>query len=431
MQTESATPSSTDACPAGCAVVLAGGGARGAYEAGVMRYVLDELPRRAGLSRVGFRIFAGTSVGALHACFLAALADDPRQSVRWLCDYWRSVRMASIVRFGPRELLGSSRLLMGAQLNAGADWLSGRSRPAAVGHRPIAGLFDTTPLYDDMRRLIPWDRLQSNLSRGQVRGVALCATEVCSGRPTVFHQGAPDVSYAAPQDASAVPVGVHLDVDHAMASAAIPFVFPAVQVRSTCFVDGGLRRNTPIGPAIRFGADRILVVALQRDSRLFAREARVGCRSNPYPGALFLLGRLIRALLDESLEDEVRRLELINQVLRGGEELCGPDFVDDFNRRAHAHGQRPLRPVQICIVRPSLSLHALARECLAEAPDELRLPGASGRVLQRALTSSAFQESELLSFVMFTPTFVQRLLELGYRDAEREHDRLLAFFQAP
>jgi len=410
--------------------VLAGGGARGAYEAGALRYILEELPRRAGLPGLGFGIFAGTSVGALHACFLAANADDPARSARWLWDYWRSVRMDRIVRFGARELVGASRLLVGAELNAGVEWLRGPARATTRGHRPIAGLFDTTPLYDDMRRLIPWTRLQGNLSAGRVRGVALCATEVCSGRPTVFHQAAPGARYAAPLDASAVPIAAQLDVTHAMASAAIPFVFPAVQVRSTCYVDGGLRRNTPIGPAIRFGADRILVIALQRDPELFAREARVGCRTNPYPGALFLLGRLIRALLDESIEDEVRRLELINQVLAGGQRLHGPGFVDDFNREADERGERPLRPVRVCLVRPSQSLHAVALECLADAPAELRLPGPPGKVLQRLMMSSAFAESELLSFVMFTPTYVGRLLELGYQDAEREHDRLVEFFRS-
>ncbi len=408
------------------ALVLAGGGARGAYEAGVLAFVLGELRRRSRRSP-SFDLFAGTSVGGLHCCFLAARAKAPEQGAQELLDYWHSLEIGRVLRFGPSELLNIGRLFLGPRFGLEGLWPP-RRREAPQHHAPVAGIFDVSPLRHDMARLVPWEELDHNLNAGVVQGVALCATEVCSGKATVFHQLAPGGRFRSPTCSSTLALPVRLRVEHAMASAAMPFVFPAEQVDGVCYVDGGLRRNTPLGPSLRMGAERVLVVSLQQAPEHELRRARLGCRSNPYPGALFLLGRLVGALMNEALEDEIRRTETLSQVLESGAATAGPQCLTELNDARRAAGQQDLRAVETLLLRPSRSLEELALECAEAAPDELRLPGATGQALRRLLQSRAFLDSDLLGFVLFTPTYIRRLIELGYSDAEARSDELAAFF---
>jgi len=410
------------------AAVLSGGGALGAYEAGVLEYALDTLSQDRALSRVPrFDILSGTSVGALNASYLAAAAREPARAGRALGAFWRSLTFNEVLRFGGNELGSAVRLLLGAKPGRQHHHRCAR-RLRAVPHEPVAGLFDTTPLRRVMSAFVPWNSLADNLAQSAVQGIALCATEICTGQSVIFYQTAPSTKYRPGTDPTKVARRVSIGPEHAMASASIPFLFPAVQIEGVCYTDGALRQNTPLNPALRMGADRVLVVSVSQTPEVASGVARLGCRRNPFPGALFLLGKTVSILLSQSLDYELRRVEMYNRLLSGGAQIYGEGFAEQVNAIMGSLRNASYRTIQTCHVRPSQSIHELALDALERAPNEVEIPGLPGKVISRFLRSSVFAESELLETLMFTPTFVRSLVELGYRDAQAQHDELVALF---
>lgn len=409
------------------ALVLAGGGALGAYEAGALRYILDTLPRELGRP-VRFNLFAGTSVGALNCSILAAHAEDLPRAARSLADFWKTITFDKIVRFGGSELTNLTKLILGR--TPGSGFFTGRGAPAPAGapHHPVAGFFDTTPLGHLVRELIPWTKLQLNLEREAVRGIALCATEICTGTSIIFYQTSKSTEYRPGRDPSKEARPVRIDAQHAMASAAIPFLFPTVQVKGVCYTDGALRQNTPLNPALRMGAERLLVISITQSPMVASHLARLGCRLNPFPGALFLLGRTVKVFLTQSLDYELNRVEMYNRLIEGGSELYGEGFIDDLNRMMGQVRNATYRPVRTCHIRPSRNLDRMAQLALREAPSELCLPGIPGKFVSKLMGSESFAESELLSFLLFTPTFIRALLDLGYHDAQMQREQLVQLF---
>lgn len=390
-----------------------------------MRFVLGELAERTGVQPHP-RVFTGTSAGALNAAFLAASAGDARSAGRQLAEYWLDLTADRVFRFGSRDLLRSGELLFGRRW--GGFEVMGGPRRAAAPHPPVAGLFDTRPLHKEMETAIPWERIDRNLGDGTIRGVALCATEVCTGRAVVFSQTAEGVTVPPPSDASRSLRPVRLAVEHAMASAAIPFVFPSVQVDGICFVDGGLFLNTPLVPAIRLGADRLLVVSLSQPPKKRHAAARASCLQNPFPGGAFLVGRLFGSMTDRQLDYELERLGMINRMLDSGFQLHGQPFVDEFDEAAIAFRNASYRKIEAVHIRPSRNLNELAVQTLTSSPGSLRIGGSAGRALRRLLLSGPLLESELTSFLAFCPPFARALIDLGHEDARARQDELAELF---
>jgi NTE family protein len=409
------------------ALVMSGGGALGAYEAGAVLYLFEELARDREC-RARFDVFTGTSVGALNASFLAANADDPCVGARKLVDFWESLSFDKIVRFGSTELSALARLGLGKRIDSSLSWTT-VTRPERMPHQPVAGFFDATPLYEQIRETVPWEKLQKNIARGIVRGVALCATEVCTGTSVVFYQASDRTRYREGRDPSREARPVTLGVEHAMASAALPFFFPSIQIDGVCYTDGSLRQNTPLNPALRMDADRVLVISLRQDPRIASHVARLGCRRNPYPGTAFLFGRILDAFLAQSLDYELHRVEMYNALIEGGCEIYGEEFLDNLNRIMGARRNASFRPVKTCHVRPSHDPLQLARRAMEEAPDELSFPGLAGKVVEKILGSTAFVESELFSYMLFTPRHVRLLLDMGYHDARENRGALLRLME--
>ena len=405
--------------------MLSGGGARGAYETGVLLYILDSLPSKK--LRPAFDIFTGTSIGALNTTFLASMADDPSGAARMLTDYWRSLTMNRVLRFGYRNLISLVDVVIGRR------WLKGIprtnvKRPPNAPHPPIAGLFETSPILEDLRSRIPWGRLQSNIDRGVVRGIALCATEVCTGQSIIFYQTNPSGEFRVKPDRTRQPIRTPIRIEHAMASAAIPFIFPCIQIDGTCYADGSIRQNTPIGPAMRMGAEKMFVVSLSQEAESAQKKARLGCRRNRYPGSLFLLGRMISALMNETLDYELGRIDMFNTLIRSGEKTYGPDFLLQINKATAEFRNEDYRIISAFHIHPSQDLDLLALDALRSSPDELDIPGPPGAILRRLLFGGAMLESELLSFLLFTPTYIKSLIDLGYEDARGHGEALRDFF---
>jgi len=215
---------------------------------------------------------------------------------------------------------------------------------------------------------------------------------------------------------------------HALASAAIPLLFPAVRVASTYYVDGGLRLNTPLAPALRLGADRVLVVALRPDPHQANEAALAEQRVEDYGSPLFLFGKLLNALLLDHVDTDLARMHVMNEMIADGTAAYGPDFLERLNARATADGRHPFRAIHDLVLRPSADLGILAGRILQGMGGE-RARSPLIRLAARGLVDGRrTPESDLLSYLLFDGEFLAPLAELGLRDARAREEELVEFF---
>ena len=402
------------------AVVFSGGGARGAYEAGVARYIVQELPRRLG-HPVKIDILCGTSVGAIHASFLAATAHQgPNRGVR-LVDFWRNMRLEEVLPLSARDLLRLPRRLLGLRQFAE------RLRSGHVPQR-LYGLLNTEHLERLVIRSIPWQRIRTNIREGRIDAVCVAATQIASGRVTVFIEKRDRDIPTWSRDPMILPRTTRLLPVHALASAAIPVLFPPVRVASSYYVDGGLRLNTPLAPALRLGADRVLVVALRQNIRQAHEATMAEHRVEDYASPIYLFGKILNALLLDHLDSDLARMQVMNEMLTDGEKAFGPGYVDRLNSVAERERGQRFRKIENCVIRPSADLGALAAQILENMPsDRSRSPLL--RLATRGLGSGRRPaEADLLSYLLFDGEFLAPLTELGFADARAREEELCAFF---
>jgi len=401
------------------ALVLSGGGARGAYEAGVLDYILDTLPQRLGFEpRID--VVCGTSVGAIHACFVAATAHEADRGRR-LRAVWEGFRVGDVLPLSTRDLLGLPRRIFGFGRMA-IDLRSG-----ALPDR-LYGLLDTRALERVVRSAIPWRSLRRNLRHRLLDAVCLACTEIATGRVVCFVENRERRLDHWTRDRTVVGRTVRVMPDHALASAAIPMLFPAVRLGDHYFADGGLRMNTPLSPAIHLGADRVLVIALRaRDPDQHEQElerARVAAYGNP----LFLFGKVLNALLLDHVDTDLARMRLMNEILRDGREAFGPEFVERLNGAGLRDRVNGYKQIDDLVIRPSEDPGVLAADVLAG----MRRAGDASALLRffvRSLNASGVpNESDLLSYLLFDGAFAAPMVALGRADAAAHEDELVRFF---
>jgi NTE family protein len=402
------------------ALVFSGGGARGAYEAGVVRYLLDELPQRLG-RRVHLDILCGTSVGAIHASYLAATAHEADGRGQRLVDFWTSMRVDEILPVSARDLIRLPRRLLGVRRLAEA------MRDGEAPER-LYGLFNTEALEKLVVDAIPWRKIRSNVREGRVDAVAVAATQIATGRVVIFMETRDRHIPRWTRDPTILPRPTRLLPTHALASAAIPLLFPAVRVASTYYADGGLRLNTPLAPAVRLGADRVLVVALRQDPNQAHEAALAEQRVEDYGSPLFLFGKVLNALLLDHLDTDLARMRVLNEVFSDGEKAYGPEFLAHLNEVSLRERGQSFRRIQDLVIRPSADLGQLAGQMLmnlSEAHSRSPLVRLAARNLS---DGSRSPESDLLSYLLFDGEFCAPLVELGHADARAREDELAAFF---
>lgn len=396
-------------------LVLSGGGARGAYEAGVVCHLLEHvLPRLPPGTE--FQVVSGTSVGAIHAAYVAASAGaPPRERAARLETTWSEMHVAQVVRLGLRDLVGVPLRALG--------WSRLARRPAGGGESDVVGgLVDVAPLERIVSERIPWATLPQSLARG--RALAVTCTDVRTGLGTVFLDGplADPAPWSFDRNATALrgPIGP----EHVRASAAIPFLFPAVRVGECYYVDGGLRMNTPLSPVLRLGCDRVLVVAVKR-----SRPPEEPCSEFPVEAIsqpAFLLGKVLDALLLDQLEVEVQRLAVVNALIAGGERAFGADFLPKINEAVRAERGVGYRRVEHSVVRPSRDLGEIAAEAYRKGSRSGSLGVLPALLSRLAVRGVPEHEADLLSYLFFDASFTRDLLALGREDARRNEDALLA-----
>jgi NTE family protein len=359
---------------------------------GVLGWIADHRPEL--LSRL--EVITGSSVGAVNAVYLASRGVTP-ESVRELEMVWRELEFGRIFRFSARRVL--AELL-----------LRGQSLFGRRGEETAIGLFQAFPLEQLIRELVDWERLPEMMTSQRLKGLAIASTEIGSGRTHVFCQERPQAAPVIwPRDRSLVGITTRLGPEHVLASSSVPFLFPPVQVGELWYTDGSLRQNTPLSPALRLGANRLLVISL---GTLDVEEPTPGV----FPGFGQLLGKLFNSLFLDRMRWDLDRLERINDILEIGAGIYGPDFVTDMQQELVARGRRPYAPVGYVNVAPSADIGVMAGDLLA-SPQTLR-----SRVrgsLWRFARSSRMRTADLASYILFDGAFAEVLIALGRADAAR------------
>ena len=377
--------------------MLSGGGARGAYEAGVLSALVGHVRPGAPVADV----VCGTSVGAMTGAFLAAEIDAPLPAARELERLWSSLDIDDVLGFGLRQLPSLPRLLLG-----GAS---------------AAGLFDVRSLEAVLTSRVRWGRIHEHLAAGRLRAFTVTATHVPTGRPTIFVQRRADV---APPEAIGQGVSVRdaeIGPAHVLASGAIPILFPPVSVDGELHCDGGLRMNTPLGPAIRLGATRVLVTTLS------TARPEPELPDARYPGAAFLLGKVLNAFLLDHVLGDLDELYRINRFLEDGREVYGDAFESKLAALAASRGRPAYHVVQAHVVRPSEDIGVIAADHLRRL--RLRVGrGTAVRNLLRLVDSPGSRSSDLASYLLFDPGFAEELIALGRSDARAHEDEWARFF---
>jgi len=370
--------------------VLGGGGARAAYQAGVLQYIADVFPNAA------FSILTGVSAGAINAAHLANNTGTFRQAAERLAACWYEITADQV--FTPESAMSLIRRIMVPSIN--------KRHPAESVIHVDEGqaLLDTAPLRAFLERnLQPVEGelrgVAENLRTGRLKAACITATNYATGQTVTWVQGRDIGRWQRP---NRVGIRTNLTVDHIMASTALPLLFPAVRVGNAWFGDGGIRLTSPLSPAIHLGATSICVISTRygRSRREADEPAVIG-----YPPAAQVMGLLMNAIFLDMLDQDALNMKRINELV----EHLAP------------HRRDGLRLIKLLMLRPSVDLGKLASQY------EIKVRGAL-RLLTRGLGTGEIKSPDWLSMLLFEDDYIDRIVQIGWEDARRQHDRLTEFF---
>lgn len=383
------------------ALVLAGGGARGAYEAGVLRFILRDLPGRIG-HPVRADLICGSSVGGINGAAIAARNGTP-EGPEQLSDFWTGLACADVYKFVALDLLRSPMRLLRGPANQESAWV------------------DATPLHTLMETTFPWAELHGVIERGELTALVLTATDVNSGQVVQFIDGKLDPA-SLETHTGVRRVYTRIDHRHVLASCAIPFLFPPVNIDGHPMVDGSLRQNTPISPALRMGAEHVLVIGTKYPR---APPEPEPITDGDLPSTPALLGKALNALLLDPLHQDIARIDLINSILSAGTSEYGPDFVANINRHLKENLSRRLRPINTLCIHPSENLAKIAKDVW----DPKAIQATRGTRFMLSTIAGESNESDLLSYMLFDSAYTAVIEDLGYNDAKARETEIVNFLE--
>jgi len=380
-------------------LILTGGGARAAYQVGVLN-ALSLILLEAGwpAHRNPFKIMCGTSAGAINATALASRADDFGEGVRELMNVWSHFRVEQVYR---ADSLGVIR--------SGARWLSLFSFGWLLRKwraNPPNSLLDNTPLVTMLHRLLDLPRLDDALASGNLHALAVTASSYTGGQHLTFYQSIHEI--APWQRTQRAAIRDQIGVEHLLASSAIPFIFPAIPIfyggRREYFGDGSMRQIAPISPAIHLGASKILVIGAGR----MGERSEQSTEMAQYPSLAQVAGHALSSIFLDGLAADIERTNRVNQTLS----MLTPE------QRA----QMPLRQIDVLVISPSERIDEIASRHVNSLPRPVR-------VMLGGIGATEVRGAALASYLLFEESFTRELIALGERDTYAMRDQVLAFFE--
>jgi NTE family protein len=368
-------------------LILTGGGARAAYQVGVLRALAELLPADV---RTPFPIICGTSAGAINAAVLAVDAADFRRGVRRLMAVWKNFRVHHVYRADPWGAFSNSVRWILAVLSGG------RIAPKGVS------LLDNAPLGGLLAKHLDFGAIQRAIDAGQLSAFSITCSGYTSGQSVTFFQGVPGLEPW--QRARRIGVPMPITVDHLLASSALPFIFPPMQLNREYFGDGSMRQIAPVSPALHLGADRLFVIGVGR--QLQQRAERV--LTEAHPSLAQIAGHALNSIFLDSLEVDLERLQRINRTI----EMIPGEVLE--------RSRYPLHKVDFRVISPSEELEPIALAHAGELPRTIRALLYTVGALRRS-------GANLLSYLLFERSYCRALIRLGYKDTMERKDDVVQF----
>jgi len=372
------------------ALILPGAGARGAYQVGVLKAIAELLPEK---SPCPFAVLSGTSAGAINAAVLASRASHFHGAVRDMEQVWANFEVGQVFRSDSFSMLKSS-----------LHWLAAIVLGGLGKHNPLS-LLDASPLEDLLRRSIRFHRIDQALRRGQIHALAVTASAYSSARSVTFFQS----REAPPSWSRSRRIGrpAMIQIEHLMASAAVPFIFPPVRIGSQYYGDGSMRHRSPLSAPIRLGADRLLVIGVRDEHP--DPDPSPGEELTP-PTFAHLAGYMLDTLFMDGLYADLERITRINLIIEQvGTSGLKPPIAN-------------LRRIDSVVILPSRDLREAAGAHAPELPLALRL-------LLKGVGAGTRDGRQLISYLLFESGYTRELIEMGYRDGLARSEDLLAFLR--
>ncbi|MBL0012157.1 MAG: patatin-like phospholipase family protein [Nitrosomonas sp.] len=368
-------------------LVLTGGGARAAYQVGVLRAIAELLPDK---TRNPFPVICGTSAGALNAASIAVSANNFADGVEQLEAVWSNFHVNQIYR---SDFMGVMHNTLRCLLSLVSSEYSQHNAISLLDNAPLEALVKNRFLFRSIRHCI---------RSGALHALGLTAWGYTSGQSVTFYQAAREVTPWKRAQRLGIPV--EIGVGHLMASSSIPFIFPAVKLNREYFGDGSMRQMAPISPALHLGADKVLIIGVRKA----ATDEPKRVSASGYPPFAQIAGHALNSIFVDSLEVDLERLLRINETLK----LIPPEAFKEKNIS--------LRPVEAMMISPSEGINEIAQKYAHTLPWIMRY-------LYRAIGAMGPNGSTLLSYVLFEAPFCRDLIELGYKDTLQQKDELLKF----
>ncbi|MFY8297963.1 patatin-like phospholipase family protein [Pseudoalteromonas sp. SS15] len=368
------------------ALLLTGGGARAAYQVGVLKALALSMPRNA---KIPFQIINGTSAGAINSAAMACYASCMHLAVRKIEWVWRQFHTHMVYK---SSFTGASSYILGNMM---------RSFQSDYLNHPPASLLDNSPLRALLNDVLDLSRIDRNLHRKYLEAVSVTVSSYSTGKSVAVFQS----NNAAPwQRAKREGVAGQITLDLLMASSAIPMVFPSVRVKHHYYGDGSIHQLSPLSPSIHLGADKIFIIGVEQPKR----QRAIGYEPH-FPGVSTVAGHLLDSVFADTLQSDLERLERVNRTI---------GLLPSNSKNKH----KELKQVSTLVINPTQNFNEIATECYEHMPLAVRM-------LLRSIGIKKHSESSLASYLMFEKAYTRRLIEFGYQDGLDRLDEIRDFLE--